>query len=141
MTSIKSKLTYMFLALFLLIPFLAQTQYTYAIGIDGINIKQDGTISVDEKPKVSTSTSQSDLISKFNKILEKNKFLIGVFLGTATIMIGGYWVWGIVQFALEGSSSTKRKENIAGLIALGIATAMLGGATFFISFMTGLFNF
>lgn len=141
------KTKYFIYTLMLIIPLLIQSQLVYAIGINGIDISDDGQIVIDSDgvtvtlPEDSPDGVKDTSRKQINDFLSQNKWQAMFVVGFFTIAIGGIWVYKIVEFAKSGSSASERQKAISSLITLGVATAILTGITFFTSFATGLLKF
>lgn len=141
----KKKVNFIVIILLLFVPFVFQFTSVSAVGIDGVDITTNGEIKVDNAqvnlPDSEETGVGDTLREQFNELLDENKWIASFFTGIATLIIGGIWIYKVFQFAKSGADSSARKKAMSSLISLGIATALLLGSTFFISFSTGLFNF
>ena len=136
----KNTIKYIVYVFLFMLPLFSITNVN-AIGIDGVDINQDGQIDVDNRVDVEIASDNQTRADQINEMFSKNKWLMSFFVGGCTIIMGAVWVFKIYQFASSGSEASNRQKAMSSLIVLGIATAMLTGATFFITFANGLFNF
>lgn len=131
-------------ALLLIIPLFTHISIVSAIGINGVDITSDGKIKVDTDSSITMGDDNAGvnetLKKQMNEFLNQRKWEVSFFMGLCTLSMLFIWLYKIFQFAKSGSEASERKKAMSSLITLGIATAMLTGATFFITFATGLLN-
>lgn len=116
---------------------LMSTTSINAVGISGVDVGDSGKIEIAGSVSVTDDSGSSN----WNKLLSKNRLWATVALGCGTIIMGCIWAIKIAQFSTSGNNPAKRSSAIRSLILLGVATALLGGTTFFVGLMTNLFKF